>query len=127
MLHIISTYLMYFQWFPCTSRNFLSCFACCTLRRSNCARLKSIALVQFNLKIVGNLPKVLRILSKLKIKQLLQLRHKTKLIERMKPGSLSIIIFLPIHMMEVLRFSLSSSLSVFQKTKFSFKKNHAEF
>ena len=106
MLHNTSTYLKHFQRFPCTSSNFSSCFSCFTLRRSNCARLKSISLGQFNLKTFGYLPKDLRILSNSKIKQLLQLRWKTKLLDWTKLGSLSIIIFLPLHMMKMWRFSI---------------------
>ena len=108
---------MHFQRFPCKSWNFLSCFSCCTFRRSNCARLKSIALGQFNLKTVGYLPKDLRILSNMEIEQLLQLRYKTKLLDWEKPGSLSIIIFLPLHMMKVV---------CFPKKWIFILKNHAE-
>ena len=124
MLHNISTYLMHFQRFPCTSWNFLCCFSWCTIRRSNSARLKSIALGLFNLKTVGYLPKDIRIFSNLKIKQLLHLRYKTKLLDLMKPGSLSIIIFLPLHMMKVWRFSLGL---FFKKWVFIFKKTTQSF
>ena len=124
MLHNISFYLMHFQRFPCTSWNFLSCFSCCTFRSSKFARLKSIALEQFNLKTVGYLPNDLRSFSNLKIKELLQLRFKTKLLDWMKPGSLSIIIFLPLDMMEVWRFS---SGIFFKKMNFYFKKTTQSF
>ena len=115
---------MHFQRFPCKSWNVLSCFSCCTFRKSNCARLKSIALGQFNSKTAGCMLKDLRILSKLKIEQLLQLRYKTKLLDWKKPGSLSKTTFFPLHLMKVWRFSLGLFS---KKMNFLFKKNHAEF
>ena len=124
MLHNISTYRMHFQRFPCTSWTFLRCFSGCTSRRSNCAGLKSIALGQFNLRTVRYLPKDLGILSNLKMKQLLQLRYKTKLLDWMKLSSLSIIIFLRLHMMKVWRFSQGL---FFKKMNFQFNKTRQSF